>query len=331
MGEAKRFDERAYLFIVKAFALFSIVSAHVGTVPKATFPCNQIFGLVLDSIGAIGVGVFFFISGYLFYDTKRPLQPFFRKKAYTIGIPWLFCGTLLFLYVALRKGGLDFYHWFLTITAYSHLYYLSVLMMLYLMFWKGKNNIRYLFILMGVSYISIELTGLNYLTIYPYINPLNWAIYFVIGSLIRRFKLLCMLSSLCLRWLPVLILFYIAVLSVNLHHGEPISYWMKGAIPVEMLSIGMVLGLSAFCMKKKIEKLLIMLGQMSFAVYLLHTPFAGIITNLCNRYQLWYLTPVRPVMVLLITILAIKASEYVSKRIGMNKIVEILIGIRQTK
>lgn len=330
MEQINHISERNFIYIVKAFAIFSIVSAHVGTVNEGTFLCNKIFGLLLDSFGSIGVGIFYFVSGYLFYGTKKTLFAFIKGKIKTILIPWVFCGTLLFLYITLRKGGLDFYHWISMITVHSQYYYLTVLMILYFLFWRSRNNMGLQLFITCVSVISITLTGLGLLSsIYPYSNPMNWAVYFLTGIMVGRYQLLSRLISFSKKYFPVSVILYLLILIFYLMNGEAIHYWKYAAIPAEITAFLLVLGASTLLLKyKRISRGLIFLGKISFSVYLLHAPFAGIITNLFNRFELWFLTPSRPFLVIGITILGIQLVRYVSKKIGVNKIVEILIGYR---
>ncbi len=330
MKESKSFSERDYIFVVKAFALLSIVAAHVATVPQNTPPWNVLLGNMLSSIGSIGVGVFFLFSGYLYFRTTKTFYQFFYSKIRTILIPWSFCGTLLFLYVALRKGGLNFYNWFTTLTVFSHLYYLTVLMIFYLLFWKLRNNNRFLIVISCLSVISITLTGQELLDIYPYINPLNWAIYFILGLLIRKYNLLEKLALFCKKWLAIICSIYVFILMVYLSIGIYISYWKHAAIIAELFAIALVLGVSSYCSGTKKANWFVYLGKMSFSVYLLHTPFAGIITNFFNRFHLWYFTLFRPFIVILMTLTGIEMVRYLSKKIKVNKIADILLGVYKT-
>lgn len=330
MNKSKSFSERDYIFVVKAFALLSIVAAHVATVPQNSPPWNVLLGYILSSIGSIGVGVFFLLSGYLYFRTTKTFCQFFYSKIRTILIPWFFCGTFLFLYVVLRKGGLNFYNWFTTLTVFSHLYYLTVLMIFYLLFWKLRNNNCFLIFFSCLSIISITLTGQEILDIYPYINPLNWALYFILGLLIRKYDLLEKLALFCKKWLVMISCVYVIILIIYLSWGIYISYWKHAAIIAELFAIALVLGISSYCSGMKKTNWFVYLGKMSFSIYLLHTPFAGIITNLFNHFHLWYFTLFRPLIVILMTLLGIEIVRYLSKKIKVNKIADILLGVYKT-
>lgn len=328
MNLNENFNERQYIYIVKAIALCSIVFAHVGAITNNSI-LNKIFTFILSSIGTVGVGVFFLISGYLYLKTKKAFLQFCQSRIKIIIIPWIFCGTLDFLYIAFRKGGLNFYNWFISITVHSHLYYLTILIIFYLLFWKFKNNLAFLLSFTVLSVISITLTGLNLIPIYPYINPFNWAIYFIIGLLMKRYSLLEKTVMLCKKWILVIAGTYLIILNLYLINGISVTYWKYAAIIAELVAITFVFGTSCYCLYLKKVKWIVYLGKMSFSIYLLHMPFAGIFTNLCNKFNLWYLSLLIPFIVIISTVAGIETFRYISKRMGIGKILDLLIGINR--
>ena len=327
MKEVDDFNERDYIYIIKALALFSIVSAHVGTVTNNS-PISHIFSLILSSIGSIGVGVFFLISGYLFSKSSKSFQLFSKSKFMTIIIPWVFCGTLLFLYVALRKGNLDFYNWCITITVHSHLYFLSILIFFYIVFWRFKNNSFFLLFNICLSIISIVITGLGWVPIYPYINPFNWSLYFILGMLIKKYELLEKIEVFCNKRFLYITGSYFVILLIYLIKGVAITYWQYASIIAELIAMAFVFGTASYCLRLKKVNTLIYVGKMSFSIYLLHMALAGIFTNIFNKLNLWYLTILIPIIVIIITIAAIEIARCISRKIKVNKILDILIGVR---
>lgn len=104
--------ERNYIYALKVFAIVSIVAAHCPNVSPNTNKLNMLFSWILSQIGSIGVGVFFIISGYLFYKNKYPIHVFFWRKSKTIFLPWIVIGTAMYLYITLRKGEIGLSSWF---------------------------------------------------------------------------------------------------------------------------------------------------------------------------------------------------------------------------
>lgn len=324
----KELEERNYIFILKAFALYSIVCAHVSFVSLDSNTFNLASGLLLDSLGSIGVGVFLFISGYLFYRNTKSLSTFFTVKIKTIFVPWLFCGTLNFLYVTLRKGGLDFVNWFLAITQHSHLYYLTVLIFSYLIFWKFKNKLWFLTLMSIISIVSIKLTGLGIIKVYPYTNPLNWSIYFAFGLIIKKYNLFEKVVLLSNKYFILVCLIYIAMIFTFIVKGTHISYWNNIPIIAEIVAIIMVFGISTFFIYNN-NRVLIKLGEMSFAIYLLHMPFAGIVSNIFNKYNLWPLTLLRPIIVIITTVIGIEIVKLTARKLRIEGKANMLLGLNR--
>ncbi len=324
-------QEKRLIQVLRLLALISIICAHVAEIPDYSNTINQVFSLALDSIGTIGVGIFLLISGYLFSMNKYSLNVFIVKKIRNIIIPWFFLGTIDFLYVALRKGGLTLANWILTLTVNSHMYYLTVLILLYILFWKIKDNINMIIFMIFLSIVSISLTSFGYLTINPYINPFNWAIYFTIGLLIRKYQVLSIIVQVCQRFSIFFLIAYLSIFSFFIFNGISIRYWMKGGIILELLAITVNIGIASYLLNTTIIDQVYSFSDKSYAIYLLHMPFAGIISNIFSRFNSWYLTPFRPLIVLLLTALTIFLIQGIGNKIGISKYIDLLFGFRKKR
>ena len=79
--------------------------------------------------------------------------------------------------------------------------------------------------------------------------------------------------------------------------------------------------------KLKLEYIAVYMGKLSFSLYLLHMPVAGIVANILNRSESFaLLTFVRPIIVIAITVLLIEAYKRIVKN---NEKMLMLIGIRR--
>jgi len=132
--------ERRSIYLIKAYAIITVICAHTSITPKGVSPY---IGLILSNIGTIGVVIFFVLSGYLFFDNQDKFLKFLVKKKQII-IPWIFCGVLV--YIVTQFGGsqseeLSIKNMFLYLVGwYSSLYYLSILLVSYLVFFKLKKS-----------------------------------------------------------------------------------------------------------------------------------------------------------------------------------------------
>lgn len=119
------------IWIAKAIAIFCVVCAHSALINEDSGNTNQFVSSILNYIGTMGVPLFFILSGYLFTFNKKSFGLFWRNKVKTLFLPWLFCETLLWLYIVIRKGGIGFRSWCLFLIGYGHTtYYLTILTIL---------------------------------------------------------------------------------------------------------------------------------------------------------------------------------------------------------
>ncbi|MBR6509597.1 MAG: acyltransferase [Clostridia bacterium] len=323
----KRISDNIYK--LKFFAIISVICAHCCTV-SATHSVAEIFtSTVLNSIGAVGVGIFMFISGYLFYNTKRDFKNFFASKLKTIVIPWVFCGSLVYFYVKLRKGGisvLDWIKWILGVDTY--LYYLTVLFLLYLMCYFIRKNAIARYLVLVLSVISNILTAFGVIAfITPYLNPFNFSFFFILGLICAENNLLDKVFDYSRKICVYTTAMFIVIVIILAYFKINLTYFKLFYIPVELLAIVSALGIADF-KGLRFENLLCDIGKLSFSIYLLHMPIAGIVANIFGRIDLFVLTLIRPIIVLIITYIGVKVLLMILKKTPFNNIINILIGTR---
>lgn len=318
--------------ILRALALTSVVSAHTASVvlkDKVTLFCSDL----LSAYGSIGVIIFFIISGYLFELQNKSGKAFWKSKFMMI-IPWTVCGTMDYLYTALRRNGVSVIDWIFSLIIHSHYYYLSVLFMLYAFYriikYLFKDGMMFHFILIIFSLISIFLTEHGIISIYPYINFMNWVAYFSIGCmLVHKNKTLFrrninLNAGVCGITITLLLILY------NTIFYRPLGYWTPiSAVVIILIAYFMWNATLSILKSERVKDVLIKIGKYSFPIYLVHMPFAGVITNLTNRlsYQ-GGLVFLRPILVVVITFFALRVCECVAKRLYVEKWYRLCVGIR---
>jgi peptidoglycan/LPS O-acetylase OafA/YrhL len=331
----KDFNERKFIYILKSIAVFSIVCAHCGYVTLSFSKLNLFFSNFLQSIGSIGVGVFFVLSGYLLYKNNKKIIVFFRNKVKTILVPWIICGTAVYGYTNIRKGGLSLRGWLNWIIGNpSYLYYLFVLIILYLVYFYFTKSRVFCIVTIIISIISNVITSLEIfksigISFNPYINPFNWMIFFSVGIFIAQKNALARLSVKAENYLVItgiLSIMSILIFSVS---GNILSYWKAYYLIFAFIIIFFVFGLSyKIVNNNKNNEIIEFIGKESFSIYLLHMPFAGLIANLLNRKDLWWTTPFRPFIVLSLIGILIYFYKKVAKIINKEKSLNMLIGSR---
>lgn len=68
------------------------------------------------------------------------MREFWQRKVATLFLPWIFCETVLWFYVVLRKGGISVTAWLLFLLGYHHTtYYLTILAVFYVIYFSINN------------------------------------------------------------------------------------------------------------------------------------------------------------------------------------------------
>ncbi len=129
-------------YYLKAFAILSVICAHITPITENASHTSIIISRFYDYFGCLGVGIFFILSGYFFYNNKHSFKEFWKLKLRNIGIPWIFIGTIVYVSVFYFKGSLSISKYFQFLIGYgSYLYYLTVLFLLYLFFFHKNSKI----------------------------------------------------------------------------------------------------------------------------------------------------------------------------------------------
>lgn len=113
--------------VAKAFALISIVCAHIGFTANTPYVITRLY----STLGSIGVICYLICSAYYYNPKKYTFVGLLKNKAITLGLPWIFLGTIGYLYNAILSKsfsvvgylkwiiGNGSFLWFLTILIYA--------------------------------------------------------------------------------------------------------------------------------------------------------------------------------------------------------------------
>lgn len=329
--------ESNMIYILKAFAIISVVCAHVSLVPNEFSQTTVYVNCIMNEIGAIGVGIFFAVSGYLFGKSNKEEKfvSFAKKKLRTIGIPWLISATLVYVYVGLRKGGTVYGWLFSTLGYMSSYWYLSVLFVLYIIFFfirqQKKDDLLAIF-LMITSIISIILRVLGIIKqdcFGVYLNIFNWSIFYSIGYIYSKKEKTNLGSNknkaiaLILGVIVLGILLVFPVLKI-----DKFSYFSYIYIPVEIGIIYICIEISYFLSKREC-RILKLIGALSFSIYLYNELlWAGLIVNIGNKVDCWPLLLLRPILVLGAVIGELLLGRKIFSLYNKENIFDALTGVR---
>lgn len=323
-------DTSNFIYALKGLAIFSVVCAHC--TPVGDNPRGHIYliSTLLNYIGTIGVPVLYIISGYLFANNSKTFKAFWKGKVKSLFIPWIFCFSMQWLYVVLRSKDVTFLSWGKFIIGYmTTAYYMTVLILFYLVFWIIKNK-PMLYILFAISVFSMISTGngigINFINEYfgtYYLNPLNWMGFFIVGMLIfeNKWEVSGAQILLCVLILASTIYFlYNAVHDINM------SYFSGYAVLGQAINIGtFILVAKTFYYVPVLTEL----GKKSFTIYLVHPFIVGAINVFTNYLGNPFLIAARPVIVIVITMVGIWVVEKMKDLSnGKTALINTLIGLR---
>lgn len=331
----KELEESKYLYCIKAFAILCVVSAHASLIPKGSSILNQICSRLLDCLGTMGVPIFFIVSGYLFVYTKKTFREFWSARLKSLIMPWLFCETVLWFYVVLRKGGISFLAWFKFVVGIEHTtYYLTMLIIFYLVFWEIRKYKYASYVCIIMSIISVLSTGyhfgfdfINKITFTYYLNPFNWMGYFCIGMLMRKKTNILSVGKKCRKALYFMLLLLIVSISLHIYYNLPYTYFSKFSIINTILSTGIIFALPMIF--RKMPRFLIEIGKYSFSIYLLHQLVVGVVVWGSSRVDIFIFTLLRPLITIGIVMIGIVILNFLNRLLN-NKLnfVYKLIGAR---
>ena len=325
---------------MKAFAIFSVLCAHTHPVLDSASDFLHRVSQILSEIGAVGVGVFFVISGYLFQQGrkhKKSFGIFVEKKFKGLIIPWVTSATIVYLYVAIRKGGSVLEYLLMLVGYESYCWYMTVLFVIYIIFYvftnafEGKyENIAIVGMIL-MSVVSICLRGCGIIrsdAIGIYLNIFNWGIFFAVGMVFAKAKVkfvnsifnclyICIVAILCM---------YVGAYIFN----QTFSYYSFYYIGVELIIVFAIFCVSDLLARKEnfFSNTLIIIGRMSFPIYLYHQfIWAGAVVSITNRFDSPILVVMRPFVVGLIVIIELKLGESIAKRMNKLELYQTMTGM----
>ncbi|MBQ9735286.1 MAG: acyltransferase [Clostridia bacterium] len=326
MKETKVSDKLSQTFATaRIWCLLSIVAAHVSY--PATFA--ETFW---SRLGTVGVPLFLFMAGYFFVPSRfESVWQLIKKKSLTIGVPWLCLGSLTWLYNAIQSSLFrsveGYFNWMLGNGSY--LYYIPVILLCFLLFYKAPKGVLYLALLINVLSVVLTAAGLldfavSFLGINHYLNVFNWLGFFTFGMLVQQVddeKLLVFLRK--TKWASIG-LFLLTFIGLLLFQNVPFYYFSYFAIPYELLGGWAILSLSTFSLTK--ISFFARLSGSSFGIYLVHMIFIGLLDRWLGFFEITRL--LLPFVIVAVCFLFFLIGRLFSRRIRLEKAYALVTGIR---
>lgn len=299
------------LYIIRAFAILSVILAHMPFTEA-----HPVAECIRNTLGQIGVAVFFTVSGYFYKRKKGDTASFWKKKAKGIIIPWLLFAVLTYAFscvlnrsfspVSLVKWVFGIGSWF---------WYIPMLLIMYALFKFVKYD-ALLYVAMALTAASVMLTAFGFIgqTEYysQYTNLLDWVGFFALGILLRKKNSLPKLTGALPCVSGLIILASATALSVVFNQNK--AYINYFSLLTELSGALVLLNASSLLHKSKLLK---DIGKKSYLIYLIQMQPAGIINTRLPYNALFFI--LRPVIVLAVLYVFAKAAEYILKKLKLSK------------
>ena len=258
--------------IMKGLAIISVLFAHSNS-------NNTNYQHIMNVIGLFGVPVFFFVAGFLFKD--RTIKDIILRKK-KILFKWLISGTIIYLYVYLRKYELSISTYFnFLLGTNSYLYFLSCYFIIICMmhFVIKINNSYFTYIVFFLSVIFLLNTDIVFL---GSIRPISFYCFFYLGYWFNKYKNFFNFFNIN-SYLRIMCSFVLVILiiMINLPVSYVSYYGLEGMI-TGLLGILLIYNFS-FCIDKygRFSKMLVVsIGKVSFDIYLWHMLFMGFVNKI---------------------------------------------------
>lgn len=142
--------------VSRAIALISIVSAHIFFSAGTPVLISNFY----NKIASIGVIAYIIVSGYLYSpEHYGSFGKMLVKKLKSLGIPWLFLGTVGYLYNGILSKNISALSYFKFIIGNgSYLYFMTVLFLCFVAGYFIKSKALKV-MLIFVNILSLELTA----------------------------------------------------------------------------------------------------------------------------------------------------------------------------
>lgn len=310
------------LNIMKGIAIFAVICAHTSSVPIDYSVINIKTGLLLGTFSFIGVPIFLFVSGYLFQQNENfNLLKTFKK----IIFPWIISGSLVYLYLLLQGDKFVFKNYLnFLIGNGSYLYYMSIYVLIMIIMNIIKRNNKLIIAVLILSLLSQQLTAFGLITIInPFLNVFNWILYFIIGFFVSQ-RLEYLFKNKIILYLSIFISIIIYILTLT--NLIELNYWSP-LFPVFSLTSIVYFYRLSLIEKNKLENFVESMGRSSLSIYLYHMPIAGIITFYSKQVDIFIITLLRPIVVLLIMMLLLRIASYLFYKMNISNISKKYLGI----
>jgi len=311
--------------VARVFAVISIVSAHVNIGQP------QWAHKMINAFGSIGVIVFIILSGY-FYNSKKykNILQMLKEKSKTILFPWFAFGSFYYLWsVFAGAKTFNILSWINYILGNgTFLYYLSILMLCYFIFYKRNKIVMYASMLLSVISVYLTAFGLldgiiDALNITNYLNIFNWIGYFAIGYLLQEKKnqeIIDFLKQTMFVSVSLFLMLYAIICIFNIQTG----YFSYIGLLYQLIGAWAIFSISTLPVFDK--SIVHNISNMTFGVYLLHMCVISSVLKVCSLTLITKFFA--PAFVVIVCLVIFYVGYIISRKLHIDNLYCMVTGMR---
>ncbi len=275
------------MYVLKAISILFVVLAHT----NCDLINNSVDFYLVKRLSAVGVFVFFFLSGYYFKSKKW--KNFLINNISGLVVPWLFLGTINFVFGEIKSGSsINIFNYIKYILGIGSMYYFcTVLLILKILMNLLEKKVKkpyvyYVFICISVlsTVFSNEFSDViqehTFGIVTPYLNLFNWIGVFSLGCLARNKDYISKFAD-CSRKLKITALMFTVLILIIGYKDCEFGYFGRFSFLCEF-GIMLCIGMFVFSFKKNclIIRIFENIGKDTLTIYLLHYPLLSVMQKI---------------------------------------------------
>lgn len=311
------------LHFVRVIAIWSSVAAHVSIIDNST-PLILFTTCMWDLFSCISVPAFLIVGGILYTRTPGDSCFFWKRKIKSVVIPWLFCGTMIYVYRALHVGGSFRELLFWLLGHGTWLYYVTIYLVILALFKPIHKCVPLLWGCVAITTIQLILKtnggGVPSPLGDDYLNPLHWIGFFALGILVRRQGMRLR------RGFFVLCAAVFAVATVITFRSGILYYFHIYNTIFTVSSFFVLFAIGRWIAGTRLQRHIREIGMYTYCIYLLHMPIA--LPVLRRIPSATFKAIFGPVIATVLMVVLIKIGIWIANKLPFGDKLKMLVGLR---
>lgn len=277
-----------YIYIIKAIAIFFVITAHVNSVVDNKGLITNIISLIWNRLGSVAVPLFLICSAFFYHRERGDAKFFWMKKLVRIVIPWLILSAATYILQACLANDFGFFDYFKWMIGYKTWYYFVTILLIYFLVFKFLDKNVFLISCIVINFVSVVFGYYNINIIDDwvgtYLNIFNMIGYFAFGMLLKKYRFdLIIFAKKYIAIIMAIIAFTMLALDVT---NETLGYIRIPLIGfiikvfTKIMLVFLIMCISYSISGFKQFVCFVFVGKQTYFIYLIHMQ---IVQFVCNR------------------------------------------------